>query len=144
MALTDTEKFLFSFRYAIEHAERILQQEEDLRERMISLHSVDLSAVKGYASGCRTDKMADYAAKLDDLQRTELAARIKALDAFCTVDAVIEQIQDSSMRELVTLRYLKGDRWQTVAERMKLSQPHAYDLRSKALAAAGEILAGQG
>ena len=75
--------------------------------------------ITGMPGGPRLkDRTGEIAAKLVDLWALLEARRVRCLDLLGALYAFIDDIDDSLMRQIMTYRYIDGESWQGVAERI--------------------------
>lgn len=74
--------------------------------------------------------LADYEAELDSAAAEMIRCRKKAEDIIASVD-------DGTQREVLTRRYIVGQRWEDIAEVMNYSRQHVTRLHGYALQSLG-------
>ena len=92
-----------------------------------------MSSITGMPRGGDSDwtKTVD---RLIELERYYNARERELVDRKMAIHAVIDQVDDARMRELLELRYIDGMTWEAVAERMgystrQVTRLHGYALR---------------
>lgn len=70
--------------------------------------------------------LADYAEDVDKLMQEMIAARQRA-------EVLIASVSDAVQREVLTRRYIIGQRWEDIAESMNYSLRRVYQLHGYAL-----------
>lgn len=112
--------------------------EEDIAqiraEKMSIRHIVDgMSHASGYSD------LSDYAAKLDELERKLIQARYKRVTIYTEVFDRIERIEDETEKELLTYRYLKGNTWEQIADKMLYCVTQVHRIHNNALVHLGDM-----
>ncbi len=88
------------------------------------------NGVGGNGSG---DKVGRNAAKLVDLENEIIAEMNKLVELKCEIEATIAVIDDPTLRQLLTLKYINILTWEQVAERLNYSRMQIHRLHIKAL-----------
>lgn len=72
--------------------------------------------------------------KVDELERKITQAIDELADIRMEIEAVLGQLEDDTLRELMKYRYIDGLTWEQVAEKMHYSWRHTCRLHGEALA----------
>ena len=113
-----------------------IQQLRALAERRTTVYGHERVAGSGAA-----DHRMDVVAKIVDAER-ELDAWIdRLIELRSQIQATISRLQDGRMRTLLELRYLNGQPWEQIAERMGYSTRNIYNLHNAALKAVAPLVA---
>lgn len=110
-----TKKELSQLYYLNREIDLLQEQLEDLRRRP---PGVTVRSCAGMPGGGISDKVGDYAAQIADLeQMIKLRIEMCALE-YKRLNSYINSIQDSQMRQILSLRYVKGLSWLQVAQQI--------------------------
>lgn len=130
------KEYLSQIYYIRLKIERLQDRRDNIRERMIGLSSPGLS---DRVQTSPEDKMARLMTKLDGLDR-KIAQQIEKEQRLVEqIQSQIDQLPAPKQRELLSLYYVSGLKWEEVADRMKYTEPRIYQLRKEALAAFTEL-----
>lgn len=92
-----------------------------------------------HASGI-SDKVGEGVMRLDELER-ELSDEIDFYERLCFMaHEVIREIADTRYRDILMLRYLDGQRWEKIAEKMGYESNYIWRVHGYALLEAQSIL----
>lgn len=133
----EAREYLLRYRVEKKKMRRIMEQIQELRERRASAGSPNLDAMpKG---GGRAD-LADYAAELDRLER-ELLEEQRGAGRFL-LDAIraINGLDDEKEREVLTLYYVRGYRWEDICSICGYSWRSVFRIRNRAIRSLCEVL----
>lgn len=72
--------------------------------------------------------------KVDELERKITQAIDELADIRMEIEAVLGQLEDDTLRELMEYRYIDGLTWERIAEKMHYSWRHTCRLHGEALA----------
>lgn len=133
----ETEKYLFSYQDAIKERDRIKVKLEILQNEMMP-KSPSMSGMPG--ASVKDDKMANYIIRVEEYTRKLQAAYDRAFQEMVKIESVISLIDDATLRQMMTYRYLKGFRWEDIAETMEYSEQRMYQFRIDALREISRIL----
>lgn len=123
------EQFLFSYRDARRDIETI-QAKKDILENEMLPKSPTFSGVPAQHS--HGDRMGEYMAKLEEYSKALDDAYAKALEELDKINAIIGKVEDASLRQLLTYRYLKGYKWEAIADAMGYSMRWTFKLKRRA------------
>lgn len=137
--LQATKVLLSSYRHALRQAEAALDelyQIKRCRERLTAYIS-DLPRVNKE----RTSPVESALVRLDRIERT-IAEGVERLETSAqVVRDLIAAVEDEPSRDLLTLRYLEGLRWEEIAVRLCYTYRHVTRLHGQALKLAADIAA---
>ena len=134
---SEVERYLFSYRDAVRERDAIRTKLEVIEEEMMP-KSPSLSGMPG--GGDSGDRMADYIARVEEYSSKLKLAYDKAYREMMRVDSVINLVEDPFLRQLMTYRYIKGYKWEVIADSMQYSEQRIFQLRLDALREASKIL----
>ena len=77
--------------------------------------------------------MEDYAAKLDQLETELKAAQEDYWAVYETIEGVIEELENSAHKEVLTRRYLLLQSWTKIAQEMQYTRRRVFQLHEAAL-----------
>lgn len=121
--------FLWSYRDQKMRAERIKEQQEELRENKISISILN----DGMPRGTSKSDLSDYAIQFDELEQKLRVERFKSVQRFLLVRNSIESIENDKEKTILTYRYLRGYTWEKIAEKTKYCQQWVRKLHAQAL-----------
>ena len=87
----------------------------------------------GMPHGTELGDLSDYMAKYDEIEQAIIKARYRRISAFQWVRDSIEALEDDREKELLTLRYLRGMKWEEIAVNMGYSWRKIHYLHGEAL-----------
>lgn len=112
-----------------ERTERELQRWRSRAERVTQRLS---DMPKG---GERRNKLEDAVCAMEELEDTLMVQILKAIAVRQEIAAAIEAVQNPVSRELLKRRYIDGDKWESIAEKMNYCYKHVvHTLHPRALA----------
>ena len=124
------KEYLWSYQRAKRDVARLEAQLEELRLNQLYPGSIDND---GMPHGTDMRDLSDYMAKYDEIYTAIIKARYRRLEAFQRVQASIEEMDDDKEKELLTLRYLKGLKWEEIAVKMGYSWKHMHRIHARAI-----------
>ena len=130
--LTNKEKkeFLRRYQYLKRRELELAEEIEELRSQYTG-HAIRYSDMPK-AHNAEHD-LSDYAAKLDKLFERLKERKTDTIRAYYEIEDAIETVEDMQERELLRLRYLRGMRWEAVAERIGYTERRMHQLHGLAL-----------
>ena len=131
------EKNLFAYQDRMRERDRIKIKLEILQNEMLP-KSPNMTGMPG--SNNQGDKMAEYIVKVEEYTKNLQIAYDKAFREMVRIEALISLVDDSTLRQLLTYRYLKGAKWEEIAEMMNYSEQRMYQLRLDALRAVSNVI----
>ena len=124
------KQYLLRYRQA-EREVRLLMEE---KERLLALATRVTPSYSGEARGSgEGSRIESSAEKLDACRRKLDAAVCRALDIRQAIDALIQAVPEWKLRELLTRRYILGQKWEQVAWEMDLEFRQTFHLHNRAL-----------
>lgn len=133
----ETERILFSYQDMVRDRDAIKTKIEILRSEMLP-KSPAMNGMPG--GGTQSDKMADYIVKVEDYTKKLQEAYDRVFRAMVRLESIISLVDDSILRQLLTYRYLKGAKWEDIADVMGYSERRMFQLRIDALRAVSNII----
>lgn len=125
------EQYLFGYLDAKRELSRIEAEQELIRQELMPKSP----AVTGMPSSHSSiDRMAEGMIKLDELQSKWLDRWKKCCDKMDVIDTIINKVDDVTLRQILTYRYIIGYKWETIADKMNFTSRHIYRLKESALA----------
>ncbi len=123
------KEYLKQYRRLSDDIDSKKEQVERLRELA---KGVSRSAETGI-SGRISDRVGRMVAKILDLEN-ELCCQIRRqLELKAEIEGAIAKVDDPTLRQLLTFRYISGDEWEQIAKSMNYSIRQIYRLHGKAL-----------
>ena len=124
------KEFLWSYQRAKRDVDRLEAQLEELRLNQLFPSALNNDDMPHGNAMC---DLSDYMAKYDEIYSAIIKARYQRLEAFRKVRASIEELKDDREKELLTLRYIKGLKWEEIAVKMGYSWRKIHYLHGEAL-----------
>lgn len=126
-----TKEYLYRYIVADHEIDAMLVQISALEKKMVLISSPSMAErVQTSGSG---DTTASIVAKLVDMQR-EADAKIDALkDIQREVERAILSVRNAEQREVLRRRYICGETWDIIADKMHFSRRHVLRLHGYAL-----------
>lgn len=123
------KEYLRGYRKHKEKARRISEEIEELR-----LHEMAPGVVySGMPSAHNQRDLSDYMAKYDTLMVKLIKERKAAVEEFEKVHQEIECMQDDREKNILTMRYLRGWKWEKIAREMGVEWAQVHRIHSRAL-----------
>lgn len=129
------KEFLWSYQRAKRDVARLEAQLEELHLNQLGPKAITYD---GMPHGTELGDLSDYMAKYDEIEQAIIKARYWRIDAFQRVQASIEELEDDREKELLTLRYLRGMKWEEIAVKMNYSWQHTHKIHASALSHFGQ------
>lgn len=123
------KEFLNTYLKAKSDVARLEEQLKELKLNKISIKAV----IDGMPRGSGHSDLSGYMAKVDQLEREIISKRYGRIIAFQKVQQRIEEMEDEQEKMLLTYRYLRGFKWEDIAEEMNYSWQHLHKIHNKAL-----------
>ena len=128
--------YLQRYRAARTRQQSLLRAVADLRESLTgTTQALRPDPVTGSGP---TDRMAAVVAEIADMEAAMADALAEVNQALRDTLAAIDAVPDETQRAVLTLRYVEGLDWLTIAERIYLSEARAYVIHGRALVAVNE------
>ena len=124
------KEYLMQYRQIEKEIGRLLEERARwtaLAEKM----TPSLSGIPGGAGG--GDRLGETVAKIVDLER-EIGAKVDELvEHYRKIGEVVSQIPDAKEREVLLRRYMQGQSWEEIGEKMEITIRRVYQLHKTAL-----------
>ena len=130
--------FLKRYRALIVRYDSMTREIRRLRESLTGT-TVQLKADVVTGSGA-ADRMAATMARIIDLETAQADEIAEIRDAMREVLDAIHAVQDEMQKAVLTLRYVEGLDWISLAERINYSEARAYVIHGRALEEINEWL----
>lgn len=104
-------------------------REVELHETLPKMNNMDNGS---HGSSIRKD-LSDYIAKKEELVSEMMKARYRRVSVYNDVFHAIEEIPDERERSVLTLRYIKGLKWEEIALEMHVEWAQVHRIHAKAL-----------
>lgn len=124
------KEFLLGYKIAKLDVRRL---EEQLAELQASKLSPSCMIGDGMPHAHEPSDLSAYAARVDEIEREIIEARYRRIEAFCRIQAAIEDMVNEQEKILLRYRYLKLMNWCEIAERMSTSYRHVLRIHGNAL-----------
>ena len=125
------KEYLDKFRENRDAVKRIEEQikEFEVFETSPKINSMD---VKIHGSSVTKDLSA-YIVKNNELVEKMLQARYRRLSTYSEIFQAIEEVPDERERQVLTLRYIKGLKWEEIAVEMHVEWAQVHRIHARAL-----------
>lgn len=130
MTRQEVRAYLLRYRINRKRIRRLAEQIEELRTRKAYPGSPSLDAMP---HGSNPSDLSDYASRLDELERRLGTEQVEADRAALEVIETINLLQDESENLVLTLYYVRGYRFETIADELNYSLRHVFRLRDIAI-----------
>lgn len=135
------KEYLSQYKWLCVEIEIKREQTEQLRDRAMSV-SYNMSDKIGSSGGSRSDTMGRTVAKLVDAEN-EMGAMVDRLVALKSeIEETIESVEDLKLRQVLILRYINGNTFERIAEKMNYSSMQIFRLHGKALDVVSQKVSG--
>ena len=131
-------------------AKEYLSQYQDLKkdiaaqeaklEELRALAEKSVPSTEGGGIGIISDRVGNGAAKIVDLEREINQEKDYIVYLMIEIEDIIDEVKNSRLSLLLTLRYIRGYTHEKTAEKMALSVRHEGRLHKKALSEVEKIL----
>ena len=125
----EKKQYLRRYQEAKKRAKRIQEEIDALRSRETS----PVGLGDGLPHGSGTSDLSGYAARLDELLRELEAEKEMQMVTYREIRQQIGTVSDATEQEILSRRYLLGQRWEKIAVEMKYSYRHVTKLHGYAL-----------
>lgn len=123
---------LKEYRWKLKQRDELLREMDESYDRAISC-TVRLKPNKSFGSSASYDRMADDVVRIADT-RERLKAKIAELDAkMADILKMIDAVNDERGRLILTMRYVRGMRWEDIQEEMNYCERQLKRLHGFAL-----------
>ena len=131
--MTENEKkkeFLKRYQKAVRREQDILDEIQRLRaDKMFPSVCND-----GMPRGSSQTDLSDYAANIDEAIEELKEERLEKIKIYREIEMRIRCMKDEDEQEVLRMRYIKGMKWEDIAEKMKYSYSGTLKLHGRALA----------
>ena len=131
--MTENEKkkeFLKRYRKAVRREQDILDEIQRLRaDKMFPSVCND-----GMPRGSSQTDLSDYAANIDEAIEELKEERLEKIKIYREIEMRIRCMKDEDEQEVLRMRYIKGMKWEDIAEKMNYSYSGTLKLHGRALA----------
>lgn len=124
------KEFLNSYQVAKRDVIRLEQQLAELR---INKLSPSCQIGDGLPHAHSITDLSGYAARVDELESDITTARYKRIEAYEQVRNHIEAMEDEREKLLLTYRYIRGMKWESICTEMEHSWQHVHRIHARAL-----------
>ena len=129
MTKEEVRKYLLRYRLEKKRIRRLAEQIEELRTRKAYPGSPALDAMP---HGSDPSDLSDYAARLDELERELGAEQVAADRAALEVIQTINRLEDELEKDVLTLYYVRGYRWEHICYELSYSWKQVFRIRNRA------------
>lgn len=131
--MTENEKkkeFLRRYRRAVRREQEILDEIQRLRaDKMFPSVCND-----GMPRGSSQTDLSDYVAEIDVAIEELKEERLEKIKIYREIEMRIRCMKDEDEQEVLRMRYIKGMKWEDIAEKMNYSYSGTLKLHGRALA----------
>ena len=130
--MTENEKkkeFLRKYRRAVRREREILDEIQRLRADKMFPSVCNDGMPRGSSQTDLSDYMAEIDAAIEDLKEE----RLKKIKIYREIEMRIRCMKDEDEQEVLRMRYIKGMKWEGVAEKMKYSYRGVLKIHGRAL-----------
>lgn len=133
--LSENEKkkeYLKQYQECARAAKRIELQIKELETDEICPKSLRTDIIP-VNTGCDERDLSQYIANKDKLVKAMVNAKCDKISIYQDIFARIEKIDKEEEREVLTLKYIKGMKWEEVLDIMNVSWTQAHRIHTRAL-----------
>lgn len=130
--MTENEKkkeFLRKYRRAVRREQEILDEIQKLRADKMFPSVCNDGMPRGSSQTDLSDYMAEIDAAIEDLKKE----RLEKIKIYREIEMRIRCMKDEDEQEVLRMRYIKGMKWEEVAEKMKYSYRGVLKIHGRAL-----------
>lgn len=130
--MTENEKkkeFLRKYRRAVRREQEILDEIQRLRADKMFPSVCNDGMPRGSSQTDLSDYMAEIDAAIEDLKKE----RMKKIKIYREIEMRIRCMKDEDEQEVLRMRYIKGMKWEDIAEKMNYSYSGTLKLHGRAL-----------
>lgn len=130
--MTENEKkkeFLRKYRRAVRREQEILDEIQRLRADKMFPSVCNDGMPRGSSQTDLSDYMAEIDAAIEDLKKE----RMKKIKIYREIEMRICCMKDEDEQEVLRMRYIKGMKWEDIAEKMNYSYSGTLKLHGRAL-----------
>jgi hypothetical protein len=125
----EKKQYLRRYQAAKKRAKRIQEEIEELRSSKTS----PVGLRDGMPHGSGTSDLSGYAARLDALVRELEAEKEMQMVTYREIRQQIRMVSDATEQEILSRRYLLGQRWEKISVEMNYDYRYVLKLHGKAL-----------
>ena len=125
----EKKQYLRRYQEAKKRAKRIQEEIEELRSSKTS----PVGLRDGMPHGSGTSDLSGYAARLDALVRELEAEKEMQMVTYREIRQQIRMVSDATEQEILSRRYLLGQRWEKISVEMNYDYRYVLKLHGKAL-----------
>jgi len=132
--MTNKEKieYLKEYRSLVNECAQIIEHYNFLKNKIMSPGCKIITDMP--TGNAKTkDKIAEYIAELQELEEEISIIRKSIINKYIAIENCIRQLNDSSLRLLMHLRYFAGMSWESICIELKYAWAQTHRLHSKAL-----------
>ena len=129
---TENEKkkeYLREYNYHVRRIRRIETELAELRTMKIS----GSGNMDGIPHGSNQSDLSDYAAELDSLERKLVEERHRRVLAYKEIVRRIKSLKSENEKDVLFYRYIAGDDWPEIAQKLRYSERQVHRFHGKAL-----------
>lgn len=130
--MTENEKkkeFLRRYRKAVRREQEILDEIQRLRADKMFPSVCNDGMPRGSSQTDLSDYMAEIDAAVEDLKKE----RLEKIKIYREIEMRIRCMKDEDEQEVLRMRYIKGTKWEDIAEKMNYSYSGTLKLHGRAL-----------
>lgn len=130
--MTENEKkkeFLRRYRKAVRREQEILDEIQRLRADKMFPSVCNDGMPRGSSQTDLSDYMAEIDAAIEDLKKE----RLEKIKIYREIEMRIRCMKDEDEQEVLRMRYIKGTKWEDIAEKMNYSYSGTLKLHGRAL-----------
>lgn len=130
--MTENEKkkeFLRRYRRAVRREQEILDEIQRLRADKMFPSVCNDGMPRGSSQTDLSDYMAEIDAAIEDLKKE----RLEKIKIYREIEMRIRCMKDEDEQEVLRMRYIKGTKWEDIAEKMNYSYSGTLKLHGRAL-----------
>lgn len=130
--MTENEKkkeFLRKYRRAVRREQEILDEIQRLRADKMFPSVCNDGMPRGSSQTDLSDYMAEIDAAIEDLKEE----RLEKIKIYREIEMRIRCMKDEDEQEVLRMRYIKGTKWEDIAEKMNYSYSGTLKLHGRAL-----------
>lgn len=124
------KEYLNQFKDNKEAAIRIEKQIEELERREMSPRT---SVIDLYGRGAAIKDLSDYETKKEELVNEMHKSRYERISAYQEIFKAIEKLPNEQERQVLTLRYIRGFKWEKITMEMHLEWAQVHRIHARAL-----------
>lgn len=125
----EKKQYLRRYQAAKKRAKRIQEEIDALR----SSETSPVGLGDGLPHGSGTSDLSGYAARWDELVRELEAEKERQMVTYREIRQQIRMVPDATEREILSRRYLLGQRWEKISVEMNYDYRYVLKLHGKAL-----------